>query len=303
MSLLSELRDGYRTLLASVDSWLETVERQARDRALSRPCGPFAYEQALAAVEEEQEVHEPRVFDAVDHNAVELLKIDPDAYFRITKLQMPKSVRDHAIARALDDAAEARSRKVWDDLCPHGLDNVVFKCADCQSSAASAAADPSVTDSPDAVTGEGPGADSGIPQPVAPGQPQCQAGHRHFHSFSCTKPYGHSLMHGYAGCFWPESEATDPELVGDVEADPGEVGTPSPGEHIADEAERSEFMDIDEFLETATAEELAAMRHQHATAAELERHLSYFTTAPGASGVNPGVVAQSLLETYHITPK
>ncbi|QCW22130.1 hypothetical protein SEA_POLKA14_52 [Mycobacterium phage Polka14] len=64
-----------------------------------------------------------------------------------------------------------------------------------------------------------------------------------------------------------------------------------------------EFMELGEFLDSATAEELAAMRHQHATAAELERHLSYFTTAPGASGVNPGVVAQSLLETYHITPK
>ncbi|AGM61472.1 hypothetical protein M609_gp056 [Mycobacterium phage Job42] len=64
-----------------------------------------------------------------------------------------------------------------------------------------------------------------------------------------------------------------------------------------------EFMELGEFLDSATAEELAAMRQQHATAAELERHLRYFTTAPGASGVNPGVVAQSLLETYHITPK
>ncbi|WNM65164.1 hypothetical protein SEA_STAP_52 [Mycobacterium phage Stap] len=64
-----------------------------------------------------------------------------------------------------------------------------------------------------------------------------------------------------------------------------------------------EFMELGEFLDSATAEELAAMRHQHATAAELERHLRYFTTVPGASGVNPGVVAQSLLETYHITPK
>ncbi|QIG61449.1 hypothetical protein SEA_RADIANCE_53 [Mycobacterium Phage Radiance] len=78
-------------------------------------------------------------------------------------------------------------------------------------------------------------------------------------------------------------------------------------EDICDEAEEAElldeFMELGEFLDSATAEELAAMRHQHATAAELERHLSYFTTAPGASGVNPGVVAQSLLETYHITPK
>ncbi|ATN88547.1 hypothetical protein SEA_DAWORST_55 [Mycobacterium phage DaWorst] len=74
-----------------------------------------------------------------------------------------------------------------------------------------------------------------------------------------------------------------------------------------DEAEEAElldeFMELGEFLDSATAEELAAMRQQHAAAAELERHLRYFTTAPGASGVNPGVVAQSLLEIYRITPK
>lgn len=64
-----------------------------------------------------------------------------------------------------------------------------------------------------------------------------------------------------------------------------------------------EFMELGEFLDSATAEELAAMRQQHATAAELERHLRYFTTVPGASGVNPGVVAQSLLENYRITPR
>ncbi|AXC34963.1 hypothetical protein SEA_SANDALPHON_55 [Mycobacterium phage Sandalphon] len=78
-------------------------------------------------------------------------------------------------------------------------------------------------------------------------------------------------------------------------------------EDICDEAEEAElldeFMELGEFLDSATAEELAAMRQQHATAAELERHLRYFTTAPGASGVNPGVVAQSLLEIYRITPK
>ncbi|AYD86882.1 hypothetical protein I5H63_gp057 [Mycobacterium phage MilleniumForce] len=78
-------------------------------------------------------------------------------------------------------------------------------------------------------------------------------------------------------------------------------------EGICDEAEEAElldeFMELGEFLDSATAEELAAMRQQHATAAELERHLRYFTTAPGASGVNPGVVAQSLLENYRITPR
>ncbi|AER49460.1 hypothetical protein SG4_50 [Mycobacterium phage SG4] len=78
-------------------------------------------------------------------------------------------------------------------------------------------------------------------------------------------------------------------------------------EDICDEAEEAElldeFMELGEFLDSATAEELAAMRQQHATAAELERHLRYFTTVPGASGVNPGVVAQSLLENYRITPR
>ncbi|AWH13752.1 hypothetical protein I5H27_gp050 [Mycobacterium phage DillTech15] len=64
-----------------------------------------------------------------------------------------------------------------------------------------------------------------------------------------------------------------------------------------------EFMELGEFLETATAEELAAMRQQRVTAVELERHLSYFTTAPGAYGVNPAVVAASLLDRYRITPR
>ncbi|WKW86677.1 hypothetical protein SEA_KARHDO_51 [Mycobacterium phage Karhdo] len=133
-----------------------------------------------------------------------------------------------------------------------------------------------------------------------------------------------------------EEEVHEPSVGHRVSADPsstpvGDIGPgagmvpppPAPGpskctcpttecellaEDICDEAEEAEltgddWMSLREYLETATAEELAAMRQQHATAAELERHLRYFTTAPGASGVNPGVVAQSLLENYRITPR
>ncbi|AKU45035.1 hypothetical protein QUICO_62 [Mycobacterium phage Quico] len=65
-----------------------------------------------------------------------------------------------------------------------------------------------------------------------------------------------------------------------------------------------EFMELGEFLDSATAEELAAMRQQReASEDELERHLQYYTTAPGAYGVNPAVVAASLLDRYRITPR
>lgn len=48
-------------------------------------------------------------FDARDENALALLKLDPDAYFEITRLCLPKQVRHNAIVRALD-AAEAKAR-------------------------------------------------------------------------------------------------------------------------------------------------------------------------------------------------
>ncbi|QGJ88430.1 hypothetical protein PBI_EISH_58 [Mycobacterium phage Eish] len=65
-----------------------------------------------------------------------------------------------------------------------------------------------------------------------------------------------------------------------------------------------EFMELGEFLDTATAEELAAIRqHTEVSRADLELHLRWYTTAPGAYGVSPEVVAQSLLDSYRITPR
>ncbi|QXO12856.1 hypothetical protein SEA_LATRETIUM_56 [Mycobacterium phage Latretium] len=65
-----------------------------------------------------------------------------------------------------------------------------------------------------------------------------------------------------------------------------------------------EFMELGEYLDTATAEELAAIRqHTEVSRADLESHLRWYTTAPGAYGVSPEVVAQSLLDSYRITPR
>ncbi|AXF51598.1 hypothetical protein CONSTELLA_108 [Mycobacterium phage Constella] len=51
-------------------------------------------------------------------------------------------------------------------------------------------------------------------------------------------------------------------------------------------------------------EELAAIRqHTEVSRADLELHLRWYTTAPGAYGVSPEVVAQSLLDSYRITPR
>ncbi|QAX92611.1 hypothetical protein I5H79_gp053 [Mycobacterium phage Poenanya] len=110
------------------------------------------------------------------------------------------------------------------------------------------------------------------------------------------------------------SADSSPTAVGDIGPGAGMVPPPpAPGPSnplntyvagpLGEAIPGDEFMELGEFLDSATAEELAAMRQQHATAAELERHLRYFTTAPGASGVNPGVVAQSLLDSYRITPR
>ncbi|QIG58423.1 hypothetical protein HWD06_gp048 [Mycobacterium phage Cornie] len=139
----------------------------------------------------------------------------------------------------------------------------------------------------------------------------------------CSKCDCLDLLYESSAELWASADPS-PVSVGDTGPGAGMVPPPPPApgpskctcptvecellaEDICDEAEEAElldeFMELGEFLDSATAEELAAMRQQHATAAELERHLRYFTTAPGASGVNPGVVAQSLLETYHITPK
>ncbi|QNO12371.1 hypothetical protein I5H85_gp056 [Mycobacterium phage Royals2015] len=65
-----------------------------------------------------------------------------------------------------------------------------------------------------------------------------------------------------------------------------------------------EFMELGEFLDTATLEELAAIRQRtEVSRADLELHLRWYTTAPGAYGVSPEVLAQSLLDSYRITPR
>ncbi|QBI97393.1 hypothetical protein SEA_FANCYPANTS_56 [Mycobacterium phage Fancypants] len=79
-------------------------------------------------------------------------------------------------------------------------------------------------------------------------------------------------------------------------------------EEICDEAEEAElldeFMELGEFLDTATLEELAAIRqHTEVSRADLELHLRWYTTATGAYGVSPEVLAQSLLDSYRITPR
>ncbi|QUE26231.1 hypothetical protein SEA_AKHILA_45 [Mycobacterium phage Akhila] len=139
----------------------------------------------------------------------------------------------------------------------------------------------------------------------------------------CSKCDCLDLLYESSAELWASADPS-PVSVGDTGPGAGMVPPPPPApgpskctcptvecellaEDICDEAEEAElldeFMELGEFLDSATAEELAAMRQQHATAAELKRHLRYFTTAPGASGVNPGVVAQSLLENYRITPR
>ncbi|AIM51000.1 hypothetical protein SEA_MODRAGONS_57 [Mycobacterium phage Modragons] len=116
-----------------------------------------------------------------------------------------------------------------------------------------------------------------------------------------------------------------PVSVGDIGPGAGMVPPPPPApgpskctcptaecellaEEICDEAEEAElldeFMELGEFLDTATAEELAAIRqHTEVSRADLELHLRWYTTAPGAYGVSPEVVAQSLLDSYRITPR
>ena len=129
----------------------------------------------------------------------------------------------------------------------------------------------------------------------------------------CSKCDCLDLLYESSAELWASADPS-PVSVGDTGPGAGMVPPPpAPGPSnplntyvagpLGEAIPGDEFMELGEFLDSATAEELAAMRQQHATAAELERHLRYFTTAPGASGVNPGVVAQSLLEIYRITPR
>ncbi|AKU45150.1 hypothetical protein GIRAFALES_63 [Mycobacterium phage Girafales] len=140
----------------------------------------------------------------------------------------------------------------------------------------------------------------------------------------CSKCDCLDLLYESSAELWASADQS-PVSVGDIGPGAGMVPPPPPApgpskctcptaecellaEDICDEAEEAElldeFMELGEFLDSATAEELAAMRQQReASEDELERHLQYYTTAPGAYGVNPAVVAASLLDRYRITPR
>ncbi|WP_131827884.1 hypothetical protein, partial [Mycolicibacterium fortuitum] len=83
---------------AVVDSGRPRDQHRDYDHALRRA------EDALVDAEAEREVLEPgagRVFSTRDENAIALLKIDPGAYFAITKLQLPEHKYRAAVAEAL----------------------------------------------------------------------------------------------------------------------------------------------------------------------------------------------------------
>ncbi|ADU15930.1 hypothetical protein PBI_WEE_56 [Mycobacterium phage Wee] len=220
---LAVFGDGLAVLGGWVDPWLARLERQAMSNALGRD---VSFADSLAAVEAEEEVHEP-----------------------------------------------AATRWCWCVECfskvdPGYWDSNGGVCMEC--SMASAERRVSADSSPTAVGDTGPGAGM-VPPPPAPGPSN-----------------GWDELHKQVG---PNS----PKWIHDA--------IESTKQFAREFLDDDEFMELAEFLDSATAEELAAMRQQHATAAELERHLRYFTTAPGASGVNPAVVAASLLDRYRITPR
>ncbi|QGH77870.1 hypothetical protein SEA_KENUHA5_51 [Mycobacterium phage Kenuha5] len=129
----------------------------------------------------------------------------------------------------------------------------------------------------------------------------------------------HGLPHVSAG--HRGSADSSPTAVGDTGPGAGMVPPPPPApgpskctcptaecellaEDICDESEEAElldeFMELGEYLDTATAEELAAIRQRtEVSRADLELHLRWYTTAR----VSPEVVAQSLLDSYRITPR
>lgn len=91
---------------AALDSGRPRDRHRDYDAALRRA------EDALVNAEDERDVLEPgagRVFSARDENAIALLKIDPGAYFAITKLQLPEHKYRAAVAEALAERADSRS--------------------------------------------------------------------------------------------------------------------------------------------------------------------------------------------------
>lgn len=82
---------------------LRLVYSEANARA-SRPWWPADGAEELNRAEESHDCMESTDFEALDRNAVELLKLDPDAYFQVRESGLP---RRKAIADAL---AVARAR-------------------------------------------------------------------------------------------------------------------------------------------------------------------------------------------------
>ncbi|ACI12364.1 gp51 [Mycobacterium phage Fruitloop] len=136
----------------------------------------------------------------------------------------------------------------------------------------------------------------------------------------CSKCDCLDLLYESSAELWASADPS-PVSVGDIGPGAGMVPPPPPApgpskctcptaecellaEDICDEAEEAElldeFMELGEYLDTATAEELAAIRqHTEVSRADLELHLRWYTTAR----VSPEVVAQSLLDSYRITPR
>ncbi|ATN91230.1 hypothetical protein I5H76_gp052 [Mycobacterium phage Phasih] len=132
----------------------------------------------------------------------------------------------------------------------------------------------------------------------------------------------HGLPHVSAGHRVSADPSSTP--VGDIGPGAGMVPPPPPApgpskctcptaecellaEEICDEAEEAElldeFMELGEFLDTATAEELAAMRRQREVSEDdLTMRIAdlHGWSAPSRADSR---IARALLETYHITPK
>ncbi|QDF19944.1 hypothetical protein HWC44_gp057 [Mycobacterium phage ThetaBob] len=234
------IHDGLAVFGGWVDPWLVRLERQAMSNALGRDVG---FADSLAAVEAEEEVHEPgfvsvRVNGGGGGGGVSSLQVLEDAYW----------CREHRMTRGL-----------------------------CREMHASAGHRVSADSSPTAVGDIGPGAGMVPPPPPAPGPSKC----------TC-----------------PTVEC---ELL---------------AEEICDEAEEAElldeFMELGEFLDSATAEELAAMNRLHvipepptveidADPSDLLEQVAYSVAFKTRSQATNGQIAEKvvsdLLRRYRITPR
>ncbi|AIK67663.1 hypothetical protein VC69_gp048 [Mycobacterium phage Inventum] len=126
----------------------------------------------------------------------------------------------------------------------------------------------------------------------------------------CSKCDCLDLLYESSAERWVSADPS-PTPVGDIGPGAGMVPPPpAPGPSnplntyvagpLGEAIPGDEFMELGEFLDTATLEELAAIRQRtEVSRADLELHLRWYTTAR----VSPEVVAQSLLDSYRITPR